>query len=273
MSLITKQTNKQTLLLKAAAISFFILFPTISHADITTGLVGWWRFDEATSGTCSGASILDSSGNSNTGTCNNSPTWTTGHLAGAMSFNGTNQNISMNGNNLPSTTSSRTISVWEKTTSSFLSGSHYRNILYYGTYNTNQAIFLSISTEQSTGAINNFYISQYGDRVFASSGNTVNDGNWHQLCATYDGTTWRLYIDGTASSTAGGSNHPNMTTNTLLTNSATIGEDPGGDYFPGTLDDMRIYNRALSSSDVAQLYRVHIITLHKAHLANFHVGN
>jgi hypothetical protein len=55
----------------------------IAHANITTGLVGHWKFDEG-----SGITAGDSSGNNNTGTLTNGPTWTTGKLGGALSFDG-----------------------------------------------------------------------------------------------------------------------------------------------------------------------------------------
>ena len=64
---------------------FGIIFYTLfiihnpARADITTGLVGWWKFDEG-SGTAAG----DSSGNNNTGTLTNGPTWTTGKIGGAL---------------------------------------------------------------------------------------------------------------------------------------------------------------------------------------------
>ena len=55
--------------------------------NTTNGLVGWWKLDDG-----SGTSAMDSSGNGNTGTLNNSPTWTTsGMNGGALTFNGTNQ--------------------------------------------------------------------------------------------------------------------------------------------------------------------------------------
>jgi len=52
-------------------------------ADITTGLVGHWKFDEV-----SGTTATDSSGNNNAGTLTNGPTWTAGKIGGALSFDG-----------------------------------------------------------------------------------------------------------------------------------------------------------------------------------------
>jgi hypothetical protein len=49
------------------------------------GLVGWWKFDEG-----SGTVAYDSSGNGNDGNLTNGPTWTTGKIGGALSFDGVN---------------------------------------------------------------------------------------------------------------------------------------------------------------------------------------
>jgi len=60
----------------------FAFLPLAVHAqDITTGMVGHWKFDEG-----SGTSAVDSSGNNNTGTLTNGPTWTTGKIGGGLSF-------------------------------------------------------------------------------------------------------------------------------------------------------------------------------------------
>ncbi len=47
------------------------------------GLVGWWKFDET-----NGTVAYDSSGNGNDGNFTNGPTWTTGKIGGALSFDG-----------------------------------------------------------------------------------------------------------------------------------------------------------------------------------------
>ena len=67
---------------------------TVAHASAiidapnSTGLVGWWKFDDG-----SGTTARDWSGQGNTGTLVNSPTWVVGKIGGALSFNGSNQYI------------------------------------------------------------------------------------------------------------------------------------------------------------------------------------
>ncbi len=52
--------------------------------------IGWWKLDEGT-----GLSALDSSGNGNTGTLTNGPTWTTGKVGNAINFDGSNDYVDL----------------------------------------------------------------------------------------------------------------------------------------------------------------------------------
>ncbi len=76
-----------------------------------------------------------------------------------------------------------------------------------------------------------------------------NDGNWHNIVAVKTSSQLILYVDGVASSINlyedgkfGTNNH-----------SLIIG-DRYNRYFNGTIDDVRVYNRALSSNEVTALY-------------------
>ena len=77
---------------------------------LLNGLVGWWKFDEG-----SGTVAYDSSGNGNNGNLTNGPTWTTGKVGGALSFDGENDYVdvpsiqSVNGGGV-------TFAVWIKPT-------------------------------------------------------------------------------------------------------------------------------------------------------------
>src|SRR3989338_5705843 len=65
---------------------------TAQVASLTTGLVGHWKFDEGT-----GLSAGDSSGNNNTGTLVNGPTWTTGKIGQALNFDGVDDYVKIPG--------------------------------------------------------------------------------------------------------------------------------------------------------------------------------
>jgi hypothetical protein len=205
----------------------------------TSGLVGYWNLDEG-----SGTTAADSSGNGNTGTLQNSPAWTTsGKDAGALTFNGSNQYV-----NIPSSASLQfsgafTASVWLKTT---------------GLNSSAQSMIIGNEAWPNTGweMLDN---GQYGAvimfRVLPSTASTnfprslVNDGVWHNIVGVDDGTNIELYLDGILMNTYPAS--------TFTNNAAALNigdENGGGGYFPGTIDDARIFNRALSAQEIWQLY-------------------
>lgn len=78
----------------------------------------------------------------------------------------------------------------------------------------------------------------------------VNDGSWHHVAATGDGSTARIYIDGKLenSTTYSGALYTG-------TEAVYVGGGPSGSYpYTGMIDDPRIYNRALSTNEISALY-------------------
>jgi len=87
--------------------------------------------------------------------------------------------------------------------------------------------------------------------VDLSSARSVNDGLWHHLAAVYDGTNKYIYIDGTLDASV-------AVTGTLAQNAypVRIGENAQatGRYFNGFIDEVGLYNQALSSAQIGNLY-------------------
>lgn len=83
---------------------------------------------------------------------------------------------------------------------------------------------------------------------------------WHMFTGVYDGLTVKLYIDGVLNKTtaAYSSKTPifyNSTNGLFIgAEAATSTTSPGGEYFNGGLSDARIYAKALSAEDIAELY-------------------
>jgi hypothetical protein len=136
----------------------------------------------------------------------------------------------------PSGTSARSMCGWGKT-DSVVAG--YRWIAAYGTGGTSQAMFIGL----------------YGDTLVGGGyGNDVSEADfwevdvWHHICLTYDGTTARMYADGNlVASEAKVWN--------LVLSRAHIGRQVNNavEFWGGLVDDVRIYNRALSQGEVASL--------------------
>jgi hypothetical protein len=187
----------------------------------------------------SGATVADSSGNGNTGTLSNA-TWTTvGHAAGALSFNGTNALVTVPDSASLALTVGMTLEAWVNPTAL---GTTWRTVvLKEQPGNLAYALYANATS------------SRPSTHVFVPTGEAILNGTagltlnaWAHLAATYDGATLRLYVNGTqvASSAVSGA---------IATTAGSLrigGNNVWSEWFKGTIDDVRVYNRALSAAEV-----------------------
>jgi hypothetical protein len=104
-----------------------------------------------------------------------------------------------------------------------------------------------------------FYASREHGTVYAHSpdaGRSVWDGRWHLAVGTFDGTTIRLYVDGTQ--VGSGTLYPGLLEYPLATsNDLFIGDYPGCSSrsyaFAGELDDVAVWNQPLSGATIKQM--------------------
>jgi len=204
---------------------------TLSTAP--SGLVGWWTFDEGT-----GTTAYDLSGNGNNGTFSSpAPTWTTGKVgSGALSFNGTSSYVSVpSGPTL--TYNPITFAVWVNEPASTL-----------GTFMIGKSTYGGFLRDYGNGQYEWDIYSGSEHNIFA----TIPSYNqWHFVVGTYDGSVQKLYVDGTLATSTNLSVTPQSTTDFGI--GACIFCGPG-QFTHGLLDDARIYNRALSATEVQMLY-------------------
>jgi lysophospholipase L1-like esterase len=98
------------------------------------------------------------------------------------------------------------------------------------------------------GMYQNKLVIHDADGLVLESPASVNDGAWHHMCVTYDGTTIRLYLDGTQVATQV------YALSTVRNGNFRIASSIGvGNYFNGSLTDTRVYGTALSAGDVTTL--------------------
>jgi hypothetical protein len=199
--------------------------------NLTNGLVGLWSFDGPD---LSGTTAYDRSGQGNNGTLTNGPTPTIGKVGQALQFDGVDDYVLSNlnkttiGNNL-------SISLWIKPTG----GQSVKGIMQIAADLNSQNPWILLRRDPTTidwylGG--NYNISQ-----------TLSDNEVYHIVLTYDGTTWRAYKNSIADGTYVGGIGGNPGTFTWFGN----GYDG---YYKGSLDETRIYNRALSAAEVKQLY-------------------
>lgn len=124
----------------------------------------------------------------------------------------------------------------------------YSNRMYWGFSNGNRLNLYGGSDIYywNTG---DSYNNPFTDASIAGQ----SDGTWHHFAVTGDGTTNKLYIDGTFKANA--ITHRSITGTTIILN----GWDTSNSYdFNGQLSDYRLYTTCLSADDIAELYKVPI---------------
>ena len=199
-----------------------------SQKWMTDGLVGHWKMDEA-SGNC-----IDSSGNNITGTANGT-TVASGKFGNGRQFNGTSDNVAINYTNPVTQTS---VVGWFKRTGAPAGGYH----IITGGPN------IEISIPDPGGQIRTGVTTATMGRQVFNSGSGLTDGNWHQLAMTYDGSNLKSFIDGVQTAS-------NPVSGNLSGTAGEIGRYLSNSYVAnGIIDEVRIYNRALSPSEITDLY-------------------
>jgi Concanavalin A-like lectin/glucanases superfamily len=234
-----------------------------SNPSYNSGLVGWWKFDEG-----SGTSAADSSGNTNTGTLTNGPTWTTGKIGGAVTLANASNNyvdVANPANFAFERTQPFSLAAWIYHTDNTTEGDIFAKILNTSTWQGYDLMMPSSGTGGCSGSctanclqfdLNNNYSGNNACIRVDNSAATLNA--WHHVAATYDGSStaagMTIYVDGVAQTPT--SSQSALTASILDTADLKIGTDvPGnGDSFTGTIDDARVWNRALSASEVLALY-------------------
>ncbi len=217
-------------------------FPSMTHADISEGLVGWWTFNDG-----SGTSAADSSGQGHTGTLTNGPVWTGGKRDGGLSFDGINDYVDLN-NNITADASDFSYAVWVKSAAG--SGA----IMGRGQDGSGSGWSVAVD-DNGTGY--GFNIVRTVPSIVqvpgAGGGITVVLGQWQHIVVIYrQGVSITMYVNGGFDSTISDAG-------SVLRSSSVgvrIGGNAGGSnaYFSGVIDDVRIYNRALTETEIKTIY-------------------
>jgi hypothetical protein len=232
--------------MKRLIILTVVLYVSAAAAASDANLVGWWKFDEGT-----GTVAYDSAGD-NDATLRGEPNWVPGLIGNyALDFNGVHDRIVVEGSAghdspLDIYNSDLTISAWIKTRGTGIRSIVCRAKPLYITYHvriepTNQ---VSINTyKQGSG---HWLLTT--DEVLA-------ENVWYHIAGVFDrtGDQGRVYVNGIKKAEGA------MTTDPLSNDATTkIGcvheETSDSYYFNGIIDDLRIYNRVLSSEEIQQLY-------------------
>jgi hypothetical protein len=207
------------------------------------GLVLAMGFNEG-----SGSVANDSSGAGNNGTLNGA-TWSTqGRYGGALTFNGSSAYVTVPDASSLDVTTGLTMEAWVRPTE--LSG--WRTILIKespsspvprGSWSERKVWSLYA---HSDGSVPRGMIVNTTQNYHATGTSALPLNTWTHLAATYDGVTFKLYVNGVLVRTTTASG-------TIFTSNDALrigGNAVWGEYFKGMIDDVRVYNRALSATEV-----------------------
>ena len=215
---------------------------------LRVGLVGWWT------GGGSGLSWEDHSGSGNHGTLEAGPTWTLGQdgKRNALSFDGTDDIVTIPVTLSNKITTNITLAAWVNTRDQ--SGQHQNIIseIYDAGADTNIQFKLGLGNDlQILQMCTGFYNAGWQE---ATDPNNVPYPGWFHAAGSYDGTVVRLYINGKEVSTlVSGTALPTGTSGWVIGRRHDTFSSGTSIYWNGDIDDVRVYNRALSAGEIATL--------------------
>ena len=203
---------------------------------VPTGLRAAYAFQEG-----SGTTTADASGNVNTGTLTNGPVWTTqGKYGNGLTFDGLNDFVSVPDNATLDLGGTGTIEAWVRLNAI----NRWNSVVAKGNSNSDPAHNYAMEITDA-----NIILCILGNgtssRVLSSS-TPMTAGQFRHLACTWNGTTLSLYIDGVLNTSVTQNLTPAGNTSPLY-----IGQFGGNsDRLSGIIDEVRIYNRALSQAEI-----------------------
>ena len=202
------------------------------------GLVASYSFDAG-----SGPTLADISSNGRTGTLNGA-TWSTqGKYGGALAFDGSNDWVTVDDHASLDFTNALTIEAWVFPT--VVGSGAWRSLLIKEAPQM-EAYQLYANTDTNAPT---FYVRRAaatGDPQDARAPTPMPVNTWTHLAATYDGTTLRFFVNGVQVAS-------NAIAGPLLTSTGVLrmgGNSIWGEFFTGRIDEVRLYNRALSVAEI-----------------------
>ncbi len=235
---------------------------TTALINWNSSLVGWWRFNEA-----SGTTAQDSSGYGNNGILTNMNTglnnctgscsgWnSSGKFGNALSFDGSNDNVNAGNGAGLNITGSITIEAWIKPKKA-----DTQYIVKKASYGKTDGFELSLSASGTQKAFFRVNQKTSGNTFRVDSSTTYpEDGNtWVHLVGVYDGANLMIFYNSILQNSLNGP--VSIKTNN---NNLQIGGPDDNKHFNGTIDEVRIWNRALSQEEINASYNAGISRLYR----------
>jgi len=217
-------------------------FRTIPYIPITDpNLVGWWKFDEG-----SGTIVLDGSGHGNNGALKGNPQWIVGHDDDALQFDGVDDYVEVPHDPSLTVDTEVTVMAWINTERHNSAGGDWQAILA----KSNDPRSYSFYT-YTNGTLH--FSAGASPYIGSTSAGQVPLNEWVHVCAMVVEGHHQYYINGEDAGTGGsGTTLPGSADTAAVRIGLT---QEGGNNFLGMIDDVRIYNRALTQEEIQQIMR------------------
>lgn len=230
----------------------YFLFPAFAWAVVDP--VGWWKLDAGT-----GTTAVDSGSGGNSGTLINTPTWVSGHIgANALSFAAaSSQYVTVGNPSAVQITGNITLSAWVNPTTLptvngtffFIAGKGYDS----GSSPDTEGYLLRFTQNFGIPTLQcGSYENGNNHIVSWDYGGSITTGNWYHLACRFDGSTWKIYSNGTEQVSVTDSTGAQANDEAFLIGAESIDGSPAR-YFNGIIDDVRLYNRALTPTEITDM--------------------
>ncbi len=226
----------------------FLALAVCAQAQEDPDMLGWWKLDDGT-----GTIAVDSSGNGNDGTFVGDPEWVAGKFGSGLLFDGQGgERVSLGGLDIPS--GQMTITCWFKANNLDTPGNDPRMVSKaFGGAGNDHIWMLSSSREGGNKLLRLRLKTNDGQNTSEIKAGSFEVGEWIHGAVWWDGTDMKIYKNGAEVGTLakGG-------TSVALDPAvpAAIGNQPIGAEnrpFDGIIDDVRIYTRALTEAEIAEV--------------------
>jgi len=229
----------------------------ISSAPLQADLIGQWHFDET------GGSVAADVLGVNDGALMGDATFVFGGRKGnAVRVSKAGNGYVSYGDIFSLTSGDFTIIVWIKTAP----GDQQPELFPFGKHVAGffNGYFVAINAATTYGQTAKawFYMSNSpGEEIISTS--TVNDGNWHQIAVVYlAGDEARIYVDGGTPEAKGASIPIIQSLSDLHAGAIVINNEADG-YFDGLIDEIQIYDEALTDADIQFMFLHPALSLHE----------
>jgi hypothetical protein len=231
----------QTMFLNAVA---YMIGEPDELPEVDGSLIGWWKLDET-----SGDIVYDSIGQ-NDGLTYGEPLWlpTGGEIGGALKLDGVDDYAQLPIGSVIASLTDSTFAVWVNWSGS---GGNRQHIFDFG---DGQAVNMFLTPSTNTGQLRFAITISGGDGEDQATASQALPSGWHHVAVTIDATTKMdlLYLDGRALAIKAAMRYTPSSLGATTQNWLGRSQNPDP-YFNGSLDDLRIYNRALNPVEIAQL--------------------